>query len=197
MTFIGLTGGIGSGKSTIARRLADHGAVIIDADVVAREVVEPGTSALSEIVACFGTHVLNSEGTLNRAALGDLVFTDERARQQLNAIVHPAVQERTRQLFTEAPQGSVVVYDVPLLVETENEYKFDAIIVASAPEHIRAERLMEHRGMLESEALARIQSQAPEEDRLKIASHVIDTSGDITHTYAQVDALWAELTKVD
>lgn len=197
MTFIGLTGGIGSGKSTIARRLADHGAVIIDADVVAREVVEPGTPALSEIVALFGASVLTAEGTLNRPALGEIVFTDHHARQQLNAIVHPAVQDRTRELFTEAPQGSVVVYDVPLLVETANPYEFDAVIVASAPEHIRVARLMEHRGMLESEALARIQSQAPEEERLKIASHVIDTSGDINHTYAQVDALWAELTKVD
>jgi dephospho-CoA kinase len=197
MTLIGLTGGIGSGKSTIARRLADHGAVIIDADHVAREVVEPGTPALAQIVATFGPHILTQEGSLNRGALGEIVFSDPRKRQLLNDIVHPAVRERTAVLFAQSPQDCIVVYDVPLLVETSNEYRFDAIIVASAPETVRIERLMEHRGMLESEAAARIESQAPEEERLKIANHVIDTSGDISHTYAQVDALWNELTNVD
>lgn len=197
MTLIGLTGGIGSGKSTIARRLADHGAVIIDADNVAREVVEPGTPALAQIVATFGPHFLTQEGSLNRGALGEIVFSDPHKRQLLNDIVHPAVRERTAELFAQSPEDSIVVYDVPLLVETSNEYRFDAIIVASAPETVRIERLMEHRGMLESEAAARIESQAPEEERLKIANHVIDTSGDISHTYAQVDALWNELTNVD
>lgn len=197
MKLVGLTGGIGSGKSTIARRLAEHGAYIIDADQVAREVVEPGTPALAEITAHFGVIVLSADGSLNRGALGDIVFTDPAKRLQLNAIVHPAVQKRTKELFAQAPDGSVVVYDVPLLVETQNEYPFDEIIVASAPESVRIERLMEHRGMLESEAAARIESQAPEEDRLKIASHVIDTSGDIAHTYSQVDALWTQLKNVD
>jgi dephospho-CoA kinase len=197
MKLVGLTGGIGSGKSTIARRLAEHGAHIIDADHVAREVVEPGTPALSEIAAVFGAHVISEDGTLNRGALGDIVFSDPAKRIQLNAIVHPAVQKRTQELFAQAPQGAVVVYDVPLLVETQNEYSFDEIVVASAPESVRIERLMEHRGMLESEAAARIESQAPEEDRLKIASHVIDTSGDISHTYSQVDALWSLLKIVD
>ncbi len=197
MKLIGLTGGIGSGKSTIARRLAEHGAHIIDADQVAREVVEPGTPALAEISALFGTRVLNSDGSLNRGALGEIVFNDPDQRLQLNSIVHPAVQRRTQELFSQAPQDSVVVYDVPLLVETQNEYSFDEIIVASAPEAVRIERLMEHRGMLESEAASRIESQAPEEERLKIASFVIDTSGDISHTYSQVDALWAHLKNVD
>ena len=197
MTLIGLTGGIGSGKSTIARRLADHGAVIIDADKVAREVVEPGKPALAHIVAEFGRDVLLADGSLNRGALGEHVFNNAAALEKLNAIVHPAVQERTAELFQKAPEGSVVVYDVPLLVETQNVYSFDAIVVASAPEHVRIERLMEHRGMLESEAAARIESQAPEEERLKIANHVIDTSGDISHTYSQVDALWEQLKNVD
>jgi dephospho-CoA kinase len=197
MKLVGLTGGIGSGKSTIARRLAEHGAHIIDADHVAREVVEPGTPALAEIAAVFGAHVISEDGTLNRGALGDIVFSDPAKRIQLNAIVHPAVQKRTQELFEQATQGAVVVYDVPLLVETQNEYSFDEIVVATAPESVRIERLMEHRGMLESEAAARIESQAPEEDRLKIASHVIDTSGDISHTYSQVDALWSLLKIVD
>lgn len=197
MKLVGLTGGIGSGKSTIARRLAEHGAHIIDADQVAREVVEPGTPALSEIAALFGAHVLSSDGSLDRGALGDIVFANPAKRLQLNDIVHPAVQKRTKELFSLAPNDAIVVYDVPLLVETQNEYSFEEIIVASAPEAIRVERLMEHRGMLESEAVARIDSQAPEEERLKIASVVIDTSGDITHTYSQVDALWSQLKNVD
>jgi dephospho-CoA kinase len=197
MKLVGLTGGIGSGKSTIARRLAEHGAHIIDADQVAREVVAPGTSALAEIAAVFGSHMISSDGTLNRGALGDIVFSDPAKRIQLNAIVHPAVQKRTQELFALAPQDAVVVYDVPLLVETQNEYSFDDIVVATAPENVRIERLMEHRGMLESEAAARIESQAPEEERLKIASHVIDTSGDISHTYSLVDALWSQLKNVD
>lgn len=197
MKLIGLTGGIGSGKSTIARRLAEHGAHIIDADQVAREVVEPGTPALVQLTELFGRDILKEDGSLNRSALGDIVFTDAEALRNLNAIVHPAVRERTAFLISQAPQDSIVVYDVPLLVESENSYTFDAIVVASAPEHVRVERLMEHRGMLESEALARIQSQAPEEERLRLANHVIDTSGDLLHTYNQVDALWQELTKVD
>jgi dephospho-CoA kinase len=197
MTLIGLTGGIGSGKSTIARRLAEHGAHIIDADQIAREVVEPGTPALADIIAHFGERVLNADGTLNRSVVGEIVFTDAADRAVLNSIVHPAVQRRTRELFAESSAESIVVYDVPLLVEANPSYSFDAIVVASAPESIRVERLMEHRGMLESEALSRIQSQAPEEERLKIANHVIDTSGDINHTYAQVDALWHQLANID
>lgn len=197
MTLIGLTGGIGSGKSTIARRFAEHGAHIVDADKIAREVVEPGKPALAEIIAHFGSGVLNSDGTLNRGALGEIVFTHASEREILNSIVHPAVQRRTTELFREAPVGSVVVYDVPLLVEANPTYSFDAIVVASAPEGVRVERLMEHRGMLESEAISRIQSQASEEERLKIAHHIIDTSGDINHTYAQVDALWNQLANID
>ena len=197
MKLVGLTGGIGSGKSTIARLLAEHGAHIIDADHVAREVVEPGTPALAEIAAVFGSLVLSADGSLNRGVLGDIVFSDPAKRLQLNAIVHPAVHKRTQELIAQAAHDSVVVYDVPLLVETQNEYSFDEIVVATAPESVRIERLMEHRGMLESEAAARIESQAPEEERLKIASHIIDTSGDILHTYSQVDALWSQLKNVD
>jgi dephospho-CoA kinase len=197
MKLIGLTGGIGSGKSTIARRLEKLGARVIDADVVSREVVEPGQPALASIVATFGADVLNADGTLNRARLGDIVFTDKEAREKLNNIVHPAVRERSLKLFAEAEDQKVVIYDVPLLVESENSYSFEHIIVASAPEEIRVERLMEHRGMTESEARARIESQASEEARLTLADTVIDTSGSLEDTYSQVDRFWAEITSVD
>jgi dephospho-CoA kinase len=197
MKLIGLTGGIGSGKSTIARRLEKLGARVIDADVVSREVVEPGQPALSAIVATFGADVLNADGTLNRARLGDIVFTDKEAREKLNNIVHPAVRERSLKLFAEAEDHEVVIYDVPLLVESENYYSFEHIIVASAPEEIRVERLMEHRGMTESEARARIESQASEEARLALANTVIDTSSSLEDTYSQVDRFWAEITSVN
>ena len=197
MKLIGLTGGIGSGKSTIARRLEKLGARVIDADVVSREVVEPGQPALASIVAIFGADVLNADGTLNRARLGDIVFTNKEAREKLNNIVHPAVRERSLKLFAEAENHKVVIYDVPLLVESENSYSFEHIIVASAPEEIRVERLMEHRGMTESEARARIESQASEESRLSLADTVIDTSGSLEDTYSQVTRFWAEITSVD
>ena len=197
MKLIGLTGGIGSGKSTIARRLAEHGAVVIDADHVAREVIEPGQPALEAIFTALGQDLRLPDGSLNRSELGSIVFTDKSKLEILNSIVHPAVKARTMTLFAQAPQDAVVVYDVPLLVEASVDYPFEEIIVASAPESIRVERLMEHRGMTESEAVSRIESQAPEEDRLKIANHVIDTSGDISHTYSQVDALWAQLKNID
>jgi dephospho-CoA kinase len=197
MKLIGLTGGIGSGKSTIARRLAEHGAVVIDADHVAREVVEPGQPALEAIFSSLGQDLRLPDGSLNRSELGSIVFTDKSKLKVLNSIVHPAVKARTMTLFSQAPQDAVVVYDVPLLVEASVDYPFEEIIVASAPESVRVERLMEHRGMTEVEAASRIEAQAPEEDRLKIANHVIDTSGDISHTYSQVDALWEQLKNVD
>lgn len=197
MHLIGLTGGIGSGKSTIARRLKDLGATIIDADQVARKVVEPGQPALAELIATFGSEILNADGTLNRGALGEKVFVDKSALEKLNSIVHPAVKKETDLLFSQAGSNEIVIYDVPLLVETDNSYTFEHIIVASAPENIRVERLMEHRGMTESEALSRIQSQAPEEERLKIADTVIDTSASLDHTYAQVDAFWQRLASVN
>lgn len=197
MHLIGLTGGIGSGKSTIARRLKDLGATIIDADQVARKVVEPGQPALAELIATFGSEILNADGTLNRGALGEKVFVDKAALEKLNSIVHPAVKKETDLLFSQAGSNEIVIYDVPLLVETDNSYTFEHIIVASAPENIRVERLMEHRGMTESEALSRIQSQAPEEERLKIADTVIDTSASLDHTYAQVDAFWQQLASVN
>lgn len=197
MQLIGLTGGIASGKSTVARRLADHGAVAVDADQIAREVVEPGTPALAEIAAAFGDGVLNDDGSLNRAALGAIVFSDESSRLRLNAITHPAVLRRSTQRFEEARRANpdaVIVYDVPLLVESANAYPFDLIVVAHADAETRIRRLVELRGMAVDDATRRISSQASDEERLAVADVVIDTDGTLEHTLAQADALWERLT---
>jgi dephospho-CoA kinase len=196
---VALTGGIASGKSTVARRLAELGAVVVDADRVAREVVEPGTPGLARIAQEFGTDVIAPDGTLDRAALGAIVFGDGAARALLNAITHPAVGERSRALFAaalEADPDAVVVYDVPLLVNERGETRadeFDRVIVVTADEETRVRRLVELRGMDEAEARRRIASQAPESARLAIADDVIDANGTLEHTLAQVDALWEDL----
>jgi dephospho-CoA kinase len=194
---IGLTGGIASGKSTVARRLAERGAVAVDADQIAREVVEPGTPALAEIAETFGAGVLNPDGSLNRAALGAIVFSDESSRLRLNAITHPAVLRRSTERFEAARHANpdaVIVYDVPLLVESANAYPFDLIVVAHAEADTRIRRLVELRGMDPDEATRRIRSQASDEERLAVADVVIDTDGSLEHTLEQADALWERLT---
>jgi len=199
---VALTGGIASGKSTVARRLAELGAVIVDADQVARDVVEPGTPALARIAEEFGTGVIAADGSLDRGALGAIVFGDESARRALNAITHPAVGERSRALFAAAASAdpdAVVVYDVPLLVDEKGEGRvseFDRVIVVSADEDTRVARLVAFRGMPEADARRRIASQAPESARLAIADHVIDANGSLEDTLAQVDALWPSLHTV-
>jgi dephospho-CoA kinase len=194
---IGLTGGIASGKSTIARRLADHGAVIVDADRIAREVVEPGTPALAEIVAAFGAGVLQPDGSLDRPALGAIVFADADALGRLNGITHPAVLRASTARFETAAAAdpdAIVVYDVPLLVESANEYRFDLIVVAHASAETRIERLVRLRGMDPAEAGRRIRSQASDDERLAVADVVIDTDGSLEQTILQTDALWERLT---
>jgi len=193
---IGLTGGIASGKSTIARRLSEHGAVVVDADRIAREVVEPGTPALAQIAETFGPDVIAADGSLNRPALGAIVFADEDARLKLNAITHPAVLATSTERFRaagEADPDAVVVYDVPLLVESANEYPFDLVVVAHASAATRIRRLMELRGTDEEEARRRVGSQATDEERLAVADVVIDTDGTLEQTIAQTDALWDRL----
>ena len=190
---IGLTGGIASGKSTVARRLVEHGAVHIDADHLARVVVEPGTDALARIRATFGDEVLNADGSLNRAALGSRVFGDPASLAQLNAIVHPAVRALANELIRAAEQAdpdAVVVYDVPLLVEAAVDHPFDLIVVAHADEETRTRRMVDLRGMDETDAVRRIGSQASDADRLAVANVVIDTDGTLAHTLQQVDALY-------
>ncbi|WP_426325285.1 dephospho-CoA kinase [Microbacterium sp. E-13] len=196
MPLVALTGGIASGKSTIARRLAEHGAVVIDADQLVREVQAPGSPVLAAIAEAFGERMLLPDGSLDRAALGGRVFGDEAAIAQLNAIVHPAVRAESARRFAEALAAdprSVVVYDVPLLVEARADDPWQLIVVAHAPADVRAERLVRLRGLTPDEAAARIASQVPDEARLRIADVVIDTTGSLEETLRQVDALWQGL----
>lgn len=199
---VALTGGIASGKSTVARRLAELGAVVVDADVIAREVVEPGTPALARIAEEFGAQVIAPDGRLDRAALGAIVFSDDAARGRLNTITHPAVGELSRARFAAAfadDPDAVVVYDVPLLVDERGEGRageFDEVIVVTADEATRIRRLVELRGLDEAEARRRVAAQAPESARLAIADHVIDAGGTLDETLAQVDALWSTLRGV-
>jgi dephospho-CoA kinase len=196
MLLVALTGGIASGKSTVARRLQEHGAVIVDADQVARQVVEPGEPALARIAEEFGTEVLAADGSLDRAALGAIVFSDPEGRQRLNAITHPAVLERSRALFAaagDADPDAIVVYDIPLLVEAGRIDEFDLRVVVHAATETRVRRMMELRGMTREEALHRINSQATDTDRFAIADVVIDADGTLEHTLEQTDALWENL----
>lgn len=198
MHLIALTGGIASGKSTVAARLAEHGAVVVDADRLAREVVEPGEPALAAIVDRFGASVIQDDGNLDRAALGSIVFADERARRDLNAITHPAVWRRALQLFADAEHrdpNAVVVYDVPLLVEAADDrpMRFDLIVVVHAPKDVRVRRLVEIRGIAPQDAVARVNAQASDDERLSVADVVIDATGSMQHTIDQADALWERL----
>jgi dephospho-CoA kinase len=191
---VGLTGGIGSGKSEVARRLVAHGAVLIDADLVAREVVEPGTPGLAAVVAEFGDDVLLPDGSLDRERLGSIVFADAGRRAALNAIVHPLVGLRMRELDEAAPPDAVVVYDVPLLTENDLAGMYDTVVVVDAPVETQVARLVGARGMTEEAARARIAAQATRERRRAVADHVIDNSGPLDALSAQVDALWSELS---
>ncbi|PPG54835.1 dephospho-CoA kinase [Rathayibacter sp. AY1E9] len=198
MHLVALTGGIASGKSTVARRLAEHGAVVVDADVLAREVVEPGEPALAAIAERFGPSVIRADGALDRPALGAIVFSDAAARADLNAITHPAVTLRSQRLFAEAAEAdpdAVVVYDVPLLAEGRGAGEFDEVVVVHAPQHLRIERLVALRALTEEEARARVSSQASDEERLALADVVIDSSGTLEETLARTDALWERLAR--
>ena len=193
MPLVALTGGIASGKSTVAGRLAQHGAIIVDADQIVRDVQQPGSPVLSAIAAEFGAGMIRPDGSLDRAALGGAVFGDAPAVKRLNAIVHPAVREESARRFAEAfaaDPAAVVVYDVPLLVEARVDDPWDLIVVAHAPAVVRRQRLVELRGMSDADAVARIASQVPDETRLAIADVVIDTTGSLADTERQVDDLW-------
>ncbi|ADB75802.1 dephospho-CoA kinase [Geodermatophilus obscurus] len=191
MLRIGLTGGIGSGKSTVAGLLAARGARIVDADRIAREVVEPGTPGLEAVVAAFGQEVLTPEGALDRPALAAVVFADPDARRRLDGIVHPLVRARATELVAAAPPDAVVVQDVPLLVETGQAGSYDLVLVVEADLDTRVRRLV-GRGLAEDDARARIAAQASDEQRRAVADVVLDNSGSVEDLEAQVDRFWAE-----
>jgi dephospho-CoA kinase len=192
MLRVGLTGGIGSGKSTVARRLAEHGAVVIDADRLAREVVEPGTDGLREVVAAFGAGVLDADGALNRPALAERVFGDDTARATLNAIVHPRIGARRAALTKQASADAILVDDVPLLVETGMAAAFHLVIVVDAPVETRVQRLVHARGLPEADARARIATQATDEARRAVADVWLNNAGPVDQVLAAVDLLWAD-----
>jgi dephospho-CoA kinase len=195
MRRIGLTGGIGSGKSTVSALLAERGAVVVDADLIAREVVEPGTPGLAAVVEAFGTDVLGADGSLDRPALAAVVFADPAARRRLDGIVHPLVRARASELEAAAPPGAVVVHDVPLLVETGQAGRFDLVLVVAADVETRVARLV-RRGLTEDDARARIAAQATDEQRRAVADVVLDNSGTPEQLAAQVDRFWRERVAV-
>ncbi|HEX3782175.1 MAG TPA: dephospho-CoA kinase [Pseudonocardiaceae bacterium] len=192
MLRVGLTGGIGSGKSTVSGRLAEHGATIIDADRIARQVVEPGSIGLAKVTEAFGGEVLAPDGSLDRAALARVVFADDSARQRLNGIVHPLIGTRTAELTSAAPEDAVLVHDVPLLVENGLAPMYHLVIVVDAPVPERIRRLVRDRGMTEEEITARIAAQADEARRRAVADVWLDNGGSQDEVLAEVDALWAD-----
>lgn len=190
MLRVGLTGGIGAGKSMVAARFAERGAVVIDADTIAREVVEPGTRALAELAEAFGDDILTADGALDRPALAAKAFGDETARQRLNAIVHPEIGERTAQLIAGAAPGAIIVHDVPLLAEGGLGARYHLVIVVAAPLETRIRRLVRSRGMSEKDALARIAGQADDARRRDVADVWLDNSGSPDAVLTEVDRLW-------
>ena len=195
----GLTGGIGSGKSEVSKRLAAHGAVIIDADLAARAVVAPGTPGLARVAGVFGPDVLGPDGALDRERLGAIVFGDPASRATLNAIVHPLVGEWMRDAERAAVDGSrddvIIVHDVPLLAENRRPRDFDLVIVVDVPPGLQLERLVSQRGMTPDQARARMAAQASREQRLAVADLVIDNSGSLADLDRRVAEIWADLTR--
>jgi dephospho-CoA kinase len=186
---------VASGKSTVSAMLAERGAVVIDADLLAREAVAPGTDGLEAVVKEFGTEVIGPDGALDRARLGALVFADPERRKALEAIIHPRVRERAAEIEAAAPPGSVVVHDIPLLAETGQAGSFDAVVVVDVPENVQVDRMVRLRGMSEDEARARIAAQASREERLSIATYVIDNTGSPDDLPARVDEVYELLSR--
>jgi dephospho-CoA kinase len=191
---VGLTGGVASGKSTVAGILAELGAVVIDADALAREVVQAGTPGFERVVAEFGADIVGPDGQLDRPALGRLVFNDEAARKRLEAIVHPLVFERYAELETNAPTDGVVVHDIPLLAESGRAGDFDAVIVVDTPHESQVERMTADRGWTTEDAESRIAAQASREDRLAIATYVVDNTGTLEELRVRVEEIYDQLT---
>ncbi|HWL34835.1 MAG TPA: dephospho-CoA kinase [Frankiaceae bacterium] len=194
MLRVGLTGGIGSGKSEVARLLAARGALVVDSDALAREVVAPGTAGLAAVVEAFGPDYLDAHGALDRPRLARLVFQDPQARERLNAVVHPLVGAAAAERLAQAPEDAIVVHDVPLLVETGMTPLFDVVVVVDTDRETQLERLVAQRGMTRQDAEARIDAQATREERLAAADHVIRNDGSLRELEEQVARLWQILT---
>jgi dephospho-CoA kinase len=192
---VGLTGGVATGKSTVAELLVELGAVLIDADVLAREVVARGTPGLVSVVEAFGPEVLTPDGDLDRPAMGRRVFGDEIARRRLEGIVHPLVYERIAALEAEAAPDAVVVHDIPLLVENDRAGDFDAVVVVDAPPEVQLARMTEQRGWTRADAESRMAAQATREQRLAAATYVVENTGTREDLRARVAEVFAELTR--
>jgi dephospho-CoA kinase len=191
---VALTGGIASGKSTVSALLRSLGAVVIDADQLARDVVAPGTPGLEEVVEAFGPSVLAADGSLDRPAVATIVFGDDEARRRLEGIIHPRVFEEFVRIEAEAPDDALVVHDIPLLAESGRTQDFKAVLVVDAPHETQVERMVRDRDMTREDAEARIAAQASREDRLAIATHVVDNDGTREELEARVREVYAELT---
>lgn len=196
MYLIGLTGGIAAGKSTVAKRWAEHGALEIDADQVARDVVEPGTVGLGRVVEAFGSDVLTADGELDRKRLAMQIFSDAGKRELLNSILHPLIKERTKKLLSELPAESIVVYNVPLLVEAAVDHPFDLVVTVEAPEEEQLRRLVETRGLTESEARSRISAQAKPIERAARADRILNSNQDINLLLRDTDSLWRDILQL-
>ena len=192
---VGLTGGIASGKSTVSSILRELGAVVIDADQLARDVVAVGTPGLAAVIEEFGPSVLTSDGALDRPAVAKIVFADDDARKTLEGIIHPLVFEEVARLEAEAAEGAVVVHDIPLLAESGRADSFDAVIVVDAPPEVQVARMVQDRGWTSEEAESRMAAQASREDRLAIASYVVDNTGSLEELRAAVERVYAELVR--
>ena len=191
--YLGLTGGIGSGKSTAARMFADLGATVIDADAIAKEVLEPGQLGYESIVNKFGEEILDSSGNIDRTILAAKVFQNSAKLKELEDVVHPEVASRVNEIRESLPAGSTVIYDTPLLVEKELQHQFDQVIVVLAPEQLRTQRLLD-RGLAERDIAARMGNQATDDQRRMVANYVIDNSGTLEQLRAQVLNVWNQIS---
>jgi dephospho-CoA kinase len=192
---VGLTGGVASGKSTVSQILRDLGAVVVDADALAREVIEPGTPGLEQVVTAFGPEVLGPDGRLDRRRVSELVFADPEQRARLEAVIHPLVRARAAEIEAATPPGVLVVHDIPLLVETGQAGDFDAVVVVDVPWEAQVERAMRDRGWSREQSQARISAQASREDRLAAATHVIENTGTHEDLRRRVTEVFAELSQ--
>jgi dephospho-CoA kinase len=189
---VGLTGGIGSGKSTVAKMLVERGAVVVDADQIARQVVEPGQPALAALVERFGPEILQADGSLDRTELAARAFVNDETRKELEAITHPAIGEEFLRQVAAGPPDGIVVHDVPLLVESKRGFPYDAVIVVETPRELRLDRL-EERGVARDDAGRRMDLQATDEERRAVATWLVDNSADLAHLERRITEIWSEL----